>query len=224
LGDAQVIGAPIIARLGRDQTQQIEITKAFRESARALRNVASQGTYGDVETEEFWRLCNTASISLYVSNHELAQRAGLGDAYFSSMSRDLRRPKLTNLLKALTAFVEVADERLFDVEQTTAMRGTASTSAAMLARLEQDHAELAVLAFSLSKLAEAEIEKLDRELPNDLEVISRANKQRDLLIIMADGFKKISTALENLGVNPSQPLLLGKAADIVSSVATQVNT
>jgi hypothetical protein len=219
-----VAEVPIIARLRPDQAKQIEIIRDFRDRAQALRTGASHGMYSDVEIEHFLRLCDTASISLYVSNHELAERAGLGDAYFSSISRDRRRPKLTNLLKALTVFVEVADERLFDVEQSTAATRIGGTTVpSILARLEQDHAELASLAFSLSKLAASEIEELDHELPNDPEVISRNRKQRELLVILADGFKKIATALDRVGDNSSEPMHLGKAANVVTRVATQVN-
>ena len=215
---------PTISRLSPDQTKEIELIKDFRSRAAALRNAASRGTYDDAHIRQFWQLCESAGLILYASNSELAQRAGLGDGYFSSIPREQRRPKLTNLMKALSVFIEVADERLFEVERSEpATSKSAARRSGVVGRLQEHHTELASLAFSLSKLAEAKIDELDHELPNDPEAVARNKTQRELLTILADGFKKIADALQDIVDNTPEPILLGKAADIVNSVGAAVN-
>src|SRR5206468_766212 len=135
------------------------------------------------ELQDFWKLMETAGRSLYIANSELADRAGLGTDYFVSVARDRRRPKIANFLKALTAIIDVSNERLSDVENTrtpSSMRSTLNEET-KAPRLQQDHAELLILASSLAQLARAEIARLDIELPNDPTTIEANVRQRELL-------------------------------------------
>jgi hypothetical protein len=81
---------------------------------------------------------------------------------------------------------------------------------------------LLLLARSLEKLALGEIERLSSERPNDPFTIKNNKKQRDLLSILANGFAKIAAALEEYSKQP-QPVLAGKAKEVVDEVAAQFN-
>jgi hypothetical protein len=154
---------------------------------------------------------------LWTSNAELGARAGLGNGFFSSVARDHRRPKLTNFLKALTAIIDVADERLRNVPR-------AGVSGDRLMRgIDEKGVELWLLATSLGQLARNEIARLDSERPNDISTLAENKKQRDLLLVFANGFERIVAALTALAENPREPLLLGKAREIVDSVGNQIN-
>jgi len=196
----------------------------LRRAAADLRSKVSQGSYGDAELQSFWELTQSAGLILRISNPELGARAGLGDDFFMSVSRDQRRPKLANFLKALSAIIEVADERLAVIAGTVrspnrdSRKGRGADS-----RIEQDRDELSVLASTLSKLALDEIKKLEDELPNDPSTIERNRKHRELLQIFADGFARIADALAALGTKQPEPGLVSKAIDVVKSVGTEVN-
>jgi hypothetical protein len=88
-------------------------------------------------------------------------------------------------------------------------------------RIETDYPNLLLLAVSLEKLARDEIDRLSEQLPNDPHTIESNKKQCDLLSILADGFAKISEALVEYSKQP-QPLLAGKAREIVDEVAAQL--
>ena len=192
---------------------------AFRKELAALRSVVSQGSYNTDDAGRFWRLAERANLVLHISNSELAERVGLGANFFATVVRDKRRPKLENFLRALTAMMDVANERLFEVENTP---GTTALPTSV-ARLQQDHAELRLLTLSLSQMAIDEITRLDAERPNDVEAIARNTKQRELLEIFAKGFDRIAEALAELAPSPSEPILLGKTNEIVKSVGIKVN-
>lgn len=89
--------------------------------------------------------------------------------------------------------------------------------------IEKNCAELLTLALSLVQLARDEIEELDRERPNDPIVCERNQGQRELLLTFADGFDRIASALRDLLPNPSEPLLLGKAREVVNSIGQEIN-
>jgi hypothetical protein len=114
--------------------------------------------------------------------------------------------------------LEVADERLGDVDSDPIVAGRVTTSS----RIRRDHAELLLLALSLSKMAHEEIEKLDAELPNDPDAVAKTDKQRELLRIFAEGFDRIATAIAAFAARPNEPVLLGRAGDVVNSVGDQV--
>ena len=84
----------------------------------ALRSRVSKGVYDDNDLEEFWVLVDSAGLNLRASNPELSERSGLGSRFFSSVVKDRRRPKLSNMQKALTGIIEIANERLADVDRT----------------------------------------------------------------------------------------------------------
>jgi hypothetical protein len=100
----------------RGLVQRADEILQLRITAADLRSKVSQGSYADLELQLFWKLTESAGPTLHISNPELSMRAGLGDGFFLSVSRDRRRPKLVNFLKALTTIVEVADERLAAIE------------------------------------------------------------------------------------------------------------
>jgi hypothetical protein len=210
-------------RLRPEQKREIDQAKRMRAEATALRTRVSQGSYATPELQQFWALANSAGVTLFVSNPELAVRAGLGDNFFTTVYRDRRHPKLTNFLRALTAIIEVADERLYDIDRIhdTSVHSSLSLDTIKL-RLEQDYVELLALSQSLRRIALAEIEKLDDERPNDPALITANEKQRELLTLFANGFERISAALSKLSDDPHEPVLLGKASEIVGKVGNQV--
>jgi hypothetical protein len=212
-------------RLRPDQRAEIDKVRQIRGTAADLRSRVSEGSYGDEELEQFWLLAETAGDILSASNPEVAERAGLGDNFFLSVARDRRRPKLANFLKALTAVIEVADERLFDVHSadnvTRIELPPVNTENSL--RIEKDCAQLLSLTTSLEQMARNEIEKIDSERPNDPETLESNRRQRELLQIFADGFSQIVVALSALSGNPNQPLLMDKARDVVNSVGDRIS-
>jgi hypothetical protein len=209
-------------RFRPDQSAQIREARKLRQDASDLRSLVSQGSYGNEELTAFYRLTNSAGNVLEMTNPELSGRVGLGPSFFSSVSRDGRRPKLANFLRALTAIIDVANERLFDIDNASVASSGSSPKAPGNSRLQEDHIELLALSTSLSQMARWEIETLDAERPNDPETIAKNEKQRELLEIFADGFEKIAHALVAFAANPNEPILLGKAGEIVTSVGNQV--
>jgi hypothetical protein len=104
---------------------------------------------------------------------------------------------------------------------TISARGTTGPpTKRWLSRIETDYAHLLFLANSLERLARDEIAQLSGERPNDPYTIESNKKQCDLLCILADGFAKITAALIEYAKQP-QPLLAGKAKEIVDEVAAQ---
>lgn len=91
-----------------------------------------------------------------------------------------------------------------------------------LAFPQKNHASLAQLAISLEKLAREEIDRIDSERPNEPTIIEENNRRRELLTILADGFAKIAAALNDVAESSDQPVLLGKAKEIVDTVNDQI--
>jgi len=208
-------------RLRPEQKDEIEQAQRFRDAAANLRVQVSQGSYGDSELQQFWKLAGAAGVVLRVSNPELGNRAGLGDKFFLSVVRERRRPKLTSFLKALTAIVEVANERLFDIESS----GTSSMGAALsrgASGVELNYAELLVLAKALGQAARDEIGRLEAICPNDLDGMAQNKSQRDFLQLFANGFDRIARALEAFAKNRNE-LLLDKARKVVNAVGNEIN-
>lgn len=209
-------------RLHPGQLHLIAKVKKFRSEANELRTQVSAGSYGDAELGRFYRLANNARLILRASNPELAQRAGLGDSFFSTVIRDKRNPKLESFLRALTAMIDLADERLFDIDSDPAA-GALPISTKISQRIRQDRADLLLLAQSLSQMAFDEIVKLDAERPNDPDRIESYEKQRELLQIFASGFAQIARALAALDLDLGEPAKLNKAAAAVESVGSKIN-
>jgi hypothetical protein len=90
-------------------------------------------------------------------------------------------------------------------------------------RIETDYADLLSLAISLEKMARDEIARLSGERPNEPFTIESNNKQSDVLSILADGFARIAAALQEYSEHP-QPLLAGKAKQVVDEVAAEFKT
>jgi hypothetical protein len=210
-------------RLHPTQLHLIAKVKKFRSEANELRTLVSAGSYGDGERERFYKLANSASTILDVSNPELAQRAELGDAFFATLIRDRRYPKLENFLRALTAMIEIADERLFDIERDPAASSVLPVPAKITQRIKQDREDLLMLSQSLAQMAFDEIERLDAARPNDPDRIKDQERQRELLKIFADGFARIAHALTVLDVDLNHPVKLSKAAKAVESVGNGIN-
>jgi hypothetical protein len=211
-----------VIRLRPDQANEIEKAKQVRAAASELRDLVSIGQYGEVELRRFWQIVEAAQRNLMASSTQLAHRAGLGRQFFSSVARDRRSPKLPNFLKALTAIIDVADEHLHDVERMSSFGATPASSAG-LSRIASDHVQLRMLAVSLARLARSEIEKIDSERPNHPATIESNKRQRELLLLFADGFDRIAGALAGLERTPNEPLLLGKAKAVVDNVGARVS-
>lgn len=92
----EVAQSPLI-RLRGDEVDQIARVKELRREAESLRQaISSKGWYRQDEAERFWALARNASLILKMSNPELADRAGLGSGFFTSVAREKRKPKLEN--------------------------------------------------------------------------------------------------------------------------------
>lgn len=169
------IAASLEMRLRSDQGEAINQVRALRQSAKDLRSTISLGSYGDDELRQFWQLAETAGLVLMASNSELAERAGLGASYFMSVVRDRRRPKIHNFLKAITAIIDLADERLSSISNSDSPQpGDLATAATADSETVFDqYSRLLPFALSLAQLARAEIEKLDSVLPNDPDSVNR---------------------------------------------------
>jgi hypothetical protein len=89
-------------------------------------------------------------------------------------------------------------------------------------RIETDYPALLPLARLYERVARDEIERLDGERPNEPEAIERNARQRGLLTVLAEGFAQIAAALQAFATDPNQPVLLGKAHEVVNSVGEQV--
>lgn len=223
LGRVSAPQSPLPLRLHPTQLHGVAKVKALRLEATDLKTQVSAGTYGDTELERFYQLAKNAKVTLQVSNPELAQRAGLGDNFFSALIRDRRYPKLENCLRALTTIIEVADERLYEIDDAPTSSDTVHGVEKIRQRIKQDSAHLLIVALSLSQMALAEIERLDAERPNDPERIASYEKQRELLQLFANGFFRIARALSILEANIAKPPAVGKAAYVVESVGNGIN-
>ena len=207
---------PYTVRLRYDQAAEIEETRHLRNDAIILRTRVSLGSYNDEDHLIFSDLVARAGMALRASNPQLGNRVGLGGGFFSSVTRDGRRPKLTNFLKALTAIIEVADERLFDVDSKP-------TSIERQHIVNISDPSVAVLAKYLGEMARTEIQNLDSQRPNDISSIAMLNKQRELLVVFAEGFEKIASALFQLHGNTKETLLLRRASDAVTRLGNHVD-
>jgi hypothetical protein len=210
----------IVSSAGSKRAQKSKIAeiKQLRDTAADLRSRVSKGSYDDEDLRQFWRLTEAAGTILRISNPDLGKIVGLGDGYFSSVSKDRRRPKFAHLLRALTAIVEVADERLLRSD-TPAKESSHATADA---RLKQDHDELLRLAVSLERMARDEIDRLCSERPNDPAAIRKNEMQRELLLVLAEGFNQIASALSALHEQPNQSILLRRAREVIATVGIDV--
>jgi hypothetical protein len=91
-----------------------------------------------------------------------------------------------------------------------------------ISRIATDYPALLSLARVYERMARDGIDKLDSERPNDPERAEANSRQRDLLTILADGFARIAAALEAVTREPRQPLLLGKASEVVREFGEQL--
>lgn len=210
-------------RLHSSQLHKIAKAKALRLNAQDLRILVSAGTYGEIERERFYKLVKASGAVLDISYPELARRAGLGENFFPTLVRDRRYPKLANFLRALTAIIDVADERLYDIDRTIQATAPPSIEKGIEERIRQDRSELQILAHSLSLMAQHEIEKLDSARPNDPNRIIEYERQRELLLIFANGFAQIARSLSLIDANAIDPLLLRKSIKVIERVGNGFN-
>lgn len=212
-------------RFHPSQSEQIAKVRLFREEAPDLRSRVATGYYDIQEAMQFWNMASRAGPPLHIANSEPAERAGLGLNFFTTVVRDRRRPKISNFLRALTTIIEIADERLFDVDrQPKTPDDVDSREAIISSRIRKDHDELLAIALSLYQMAKDEIAKLDAERPNDIKAIERNLKQLELLQIFAGGFERIAQALSDLSDSPNEPILLGRAGEVVTSVSNEIES
>jgi len=207
-------------RFRSDQRELIADARLIRHIAGQLRNKVAGGNYTDDDLKIFWEIANTAGTRLVISNLELAERAGVGDRFFASVGHEKRRPKLTNFLKALTAVIEVADERLSAADQNS-RSNLARVIDNAFSRPQPDIRDIILLSVSLSRLAQDEIEKLDGERPNDTETIELNNSFRDVLEIFRDGFIAIAESLDRLTKNSKDPELIEESKSVLRAVTIE---
>lgn len=114
-------------RLARSDISGIGKADTLRKRAKALKNRVSSGGYGQNDLEEFWSIISNTPNTLGVSSSQLSEASdGMTAHFFSSVVRDRRSPKLTNMLKALAAVVSIADERLADIDEERAKEAAQS--------------------------------------------------------------------------------------------------
>jgi NADH/NAD ratio-sensing transcriptional regulator Rex len=212
--------SPLDGGAARAPAEQPDLLSAkdLRLAATMLRQRASGGSYDDPELIRFYQLVESAPKVLRISSSELAERAGLGAKFFSTVWREKRRPKLVNFLRALTAIIEGANEQLL------AEGASSNSSSRIQTRIWQDYAEVRDMATCLGRLARDELAALAAQLPNDPDSLAEYAKRRDLLLIFAEGFERIAQALVAFGESTEEPMLLGRAADVVRSVGDQFST
>lgn len=97
----------------------IDATRKLRDAAIDLKDRAASGGYENPDVAAFWKLVENAPSILFIRPDELSKRAGLGANYFASMVKEKRYPKLHNFLKAISAVIAVADNRLAEVEPSS---------------------------------------------------------------------------------------------------------
>jgi hypothetical protein len=203
-----------------DQTSEIARVRELRKEATDLRARISAGFYNDQDVRRLWKIAEVASSTLHIANPELAERAGLGANFFTTLVRDKRRPKFQNFLRALTVLIEVANERLAHVERDQGADSDTTVPGKITQRIKQDRESLLHLATTLSQLALDEMGKLDAERPNHPDKIASYDRQRELLRIFADGFARIARALS---ATDAEPVRLKKAAKVIEAVGDGFN-
>lgn len=214
------IGSPVL-RLRADQSDQIARVREFRREAESLRTtISSRGRYGSEEANRFWALARNASFTLTISNPELAERAGLGSGFFTSVARDKRKPKLENFIRALATVIEVANERLqeVDADNSRLVDGSGFSSTSNIVR---DRAEILQLAVSLAQMAKDEIERIRLAPANHRETIERQKRELELLSIFADGFDQIAQALLQFDAIAQDENSLDRVQKVVAAVGKQ---
>jgi hypothetical protein len=97
----------------------IEAAKQLRDSAIALRDRVSTGGYENPDVADFWKILEAAPSVLLAKPEVLSAKAGLGPAYFVSVVKERRYPKLHNFLKAISAVIDLADQRLSEMEPSS---------------------------------------------------------------------------------------------------------
>ena len=211
---------PLPKRLLPGQYHMVTKVNSLRSEASELRAHISEGRCGARELESFLNVTRRAPGILRVSSAELGERSQLGEGFFPILRTE--KPKLENILRALTAIIKLADERLYDIDRDRIALGTISSATKIERRIQQDHADLLRLARSLSQLALDEIEVLDAERPNDPDRIAAYKRHRELLQIFANAFARIERALSVLGADSAEPAPSAKAAKVVESVGKAI--
>lgn len=105
-----IVVPPLPRTLRLETEEQVAAVKALRQRAANLRGRVSRGEYDDNEAHEFWELVRRSSLTLFVSNTQLSERAGLGKRFFATAYG--RFPKYPNMLRALGAIVEASNDVL----------------------------------------------------------------------------------------------------------------
>lgn len=217
-------GGPHLTRLRNDQTDQIARVTELRREAESIKAIVSRGYYGPNEAKRFWAIAKNASFILDIANPELAQRAGLGSGFFTTVVRDKRNPKLQNFLAALGVIVELSNDRLRDVDAATDFgKGLRSLISDPISSLSRDHVEISQLAVSLARMARDEIVRIVAEPANHPDTIARQKKEVELLEIFAEGFDRIANLLSQYSKHPHDGQLLANAENAVVVVEKQLN-
>jgi hypothetical protein len=203
-------------RFRADQTTAVTKARELRAQAKELRERVSQGSYDTADLGAFWALVSQAGVTLVASNTELSGRADLGTDFFASVARDRRRPKLTNFLRALSAIIEMANERLLDVDTPSVSLDIREMSD------DRDWEGLFMLATSLSQLAHEEAKRIAAERPNDPDAIAKNKSIAELLELFRHGFFRLSLVLKSALGDEVQKAQIVKANKVAQEFADQV--
>lgn len=186
-----------VPRFSAHQREQLQACKALRLAAEALQGKASEGSYDDADHGHYLKILKDAPQVLQVTNQLLAERAGLGTAFFRTAVSDQRRPKLKNMLSALTAVIKIAAEREGLQERIVRDRFFYPGATELQ---DQSLQSVAIMAWGLAHIAREEIAGLDAERPNEPLAVAKNQRLRELLVVFAEGFAKIHAVLNALDV------------------------
>lgn len=175
-----------------DQRKRAE---ALQSAAEKLQTKVGKGRYGTEDHDEFLRILAQTGVTLFVSNVEISERAGMSQGYVSSLLRMQRRVRLETMLSILNAILEVARDRL---------EPDASAEAGSGLRPADRLREASEIAAILCALARREILAIEAQLPNDPLVAEQNARFVEVLRTLADGFEQISNLLEAYLSAPNQ--------------------
>jgi hypothetical protein len=217
----------LIARIDKGAIDEIKAAQAIRTKAINLRDrVARTGRYDDADLHEFLSIVSKAGNALIVSNSVLAEKAELRSDFFSRISREPRRPRLTNMLSALSGVILVAHERLADVDDRNPSPTEPSwvpnplrEKEAMAEKLRQDLISVVRNLKGSNSLSEVpEIDKHFREnlidlLETVISILKAPLVEKNLFSAAGDKLKELASSLGQHGAKE----FIGELATNVAS-------
>lgn len=194
--------------------------KALLDRTLALRAEVARGYYNDGQASQYWSILLEAPKTLKFATTELSERAGLGSDFFTSAVRDRRKPRLHNMLSALSSVIDAAQERLGDTSDSSEVNWSQNPlvhDEELLARLEDDLRKLILFVRAGNSLDDDQVlsELRRRQIINLLETTLNVLKSP---LIEKSLLRETGTALETVGAQ----LAVGSASGFVGGLAVEV--